>query len=339
MKNNKPKVAINGFGRIGRQIFRINLEKGSPLDIVAVNNIGDNKTTAHLLKYDSSYGTMKAKIETKDENSITVNGKKIAYLQVREPSELPWKKMGVDLVIECTGVFRDRKGAGKHLQAGAKKVLISAPGKNIDITLVKGVNDDKYNPKKHHIVSNASCTTNCMAPITKVLHQALGIEFGMMTTIHSYTNDQRLLDLEHKDLRRARAAAQSMIPTTTGAAVAVGEVIPSLKGKLNGHSIRVPLPVVSILDFTFMSRKKTSAEKVNAILEKAAKGKLKGILGVSNEPLVSIDYKQDERSSIVDALSTLVMKDKMVKVLSWYDNEWGYSNRTVEIAAMMAKKL
>lgn len=337
--NNKPKVAINGFGRIGRQIFRINLEKGSPLDIVALNNIGDNKTTAHLLKYDSNYGTLAAEIKTEDENSITVNGKRMAYLQIKDPATLPWKDLGIDIVIECTGMFTDRENAAKHLTAGARKVIISAPGKNVDITLLMGVNQDQYDPEKHQVISNASCTTNCMAPIVKVLNENLGIEYGLMTTVHAYTNDQRLQDLEHKDLRRARAAGQSIIPTTTGAAKTVGEVIPELKGKLNGHSIRVPVPVVSILDFTFLSKKPTTAEAVNAMLTEAANSSLKGILAVSNEPLVSVDYKKDEHSSIVDALSTLVMEGNLVKVLSWYDNEWGYSVRTVEMTQMVADKL
>ncbi len=340
MNSSKPKVAINGFGRIGRQIFRINMEQGYPLDIVAVNNIGDNKTSAHLLKYDSSYGTLSNEIiSAEDGKSIRIDEKKIAYLQIKDPADLPWKELGVDIVIECTGVFTDREGSSKHLQAGAKKVLISAPGKNIDITLVMGVNQDKYDPANHHIVSNASCTTNCMAPLAKVLHEKFGIKYGLMTTVHAFTNDQRLQDLDHKDLRRARAACQSIIPTTTGAAKTVGEVIPDLKGKLNGHSIRVPIPVVSILDFTFLSAKPTTVEEVNAALDEAANSSLKGILGVSHEPLVSIDYKKDERSSIVDALSTLVMEGNMVKVLSWYDNEWGYSVRTVEMARMMADRL
>lgn len=335
----RPKIAINGFGRIGRQIFRINLEKGSPLDIVAINNLGDNKTAAHLLKYDSNFGTITDDISCPDQHHIKVNKQKIQYLQVRAPSDLPWKKLGIDIVIECTGAFTDRDNASLHLQAGAKKVLISAPGKNPDITLLMGVNEKKYNPAKHHIISNASCTTNAMAPIAQILHQSLGIEYGLMTTIHSITNDQRLQDLDHKDLRRARAACQSIIPTTTGAAQTVGEVIPALKGKLNGHSIRVPVPTVSLLDFTFMSKKPTTPEKVNAILKKAAQGKLKGILGYCDEPLVSVDFKKDPRSSIIDSLSTLVMNKKMVKIMSWYDNEWGYSTRTHEICQLLAKKI
>jgi len=339
MANSKPKVAINGFGRIGRQIYRVNVETGYPLDIVAVNNIGDNKTSAHLLKYDSNYGTLAQTVVCEDEKSITIDGKKVQYLQVKDPATLPWKDLGIDIVIECTGLFTDRESASKHLQAGAKKVVISAPGKNVDITMLMGVNQEQYDPARHNIISNASCTTNCMAPIVKVLHEKLGIEYGLMTTIHAYTNDQRLQDLDHKDLRRARAAGQSIIPTTTGAAQTVGEVIPELKGKLNGHSIRVPIPVVSLLDFTFMSKKETTVEEVNAILTEAANTTMKNILGVCNEPLVSIDFKKDSRSSIIDALSTMLMEKKMVKVLSWYDNEWGYSTRTVEVVKLIADKL
>ena len=335
----KPKIAINGFGRIGRQIFRINLEKGSPLDIVAVNNIGDNKTAAHLLKYDTNFGTLANEVSCPNADNIQVDGKTVKYLQIKDPAQLPWKDLGVDIVIESTGLFTDKENASKHLAAGAKKVIISAPGKGVDMTLLMGVNEKQYDPSKHHIVSNASCTTNCMAPLTQVLHDALGIQYGLMTTVHSYTNDQRLQDLEHKDLRRARAAAQSIIPTTTGAAQTVGEVIPALKGKLNGHSIRVPVPVVSILDFTFLSSKPTTVEEVNSLLKTASETTLKGILGFSNEPLVSIDYKKDSRSSIVDGLSTLVMEGNMVKVLSWYDNEWGYSTRTVELTELIANKL
>jgi glyceraldehyde 3-phosphate dehydrogenase len=339
MVNQKPKVAINGFGRIGRQIFRINLEKGYPLDIVAVNNIGDNKTTAHLLKYDSNYGILDAPVAVDDENSITVDGKKIQYLQVKDPAQLPWKDLGIDIVIESTGLFTDRDSASKHLAAGAKKVIISAPGKNPDITLLMGVNSEKYDPAQHHIVSNASCTTNCMAPIVKILNDKLGIEYGLMTTVHSYTNDQRLQDLEHKDLRRARAAGLSMIPTTTGAAQTVGEVIPELKGKLNGLSVRVPTPVVSLLDFTFMSKKPTSVAEVNSFLKDASHSTMTGIVLYCEEPLVSVDFKKDPHSSIVDSLSTMVMENNMVKILAWYDNEWGYSTRTVEVTKLVADKL
>ncbi len=338
MSNNKPKVAINGFGRIGRQIFRINLEKGEPLDIVAVNNLGNNQTSAHLLKYDSNFGTLDADVSCPNDNVIKVNGKEIQYLQVKDPAELPWKDLNIDIVIESTGVFTDRENASKHLQAGAKKVLLSALGKNMDATILMGVNESDYNPEQHHLVSNASCTTNCLAPIVKVLHKSIGIEHGLMTTVHSYTNDQRLQDLEHKDPRRARAAAQSIIPTTTGAANAIGLIIPGLNGKLNGHSIRVPVSAVSILDFTFLASRNTSVEEVNNLLKEAEKGELQGILGFSNEPLVSIDYKKDSRSAIVDGLSTLVMQNNLVKVFAWYDNEWGYSTRTLEIAELIASK-
>lgn len=339
MPNQQPRIAINGFGRIGRQIFRINLEKGSPLNIVAVNNIGDNKTTAHLLKYDSNFGTMAEPVVCEDANSITIGGQKVVYLQEKDPAKLPWKDLNIDIVIESTGLFTDKESASKHIAAGAKKVVISAPGKGVDITLLMGVNQDQYDATKHNIVSNASCTTNCLAPIVKILNEKLGIEHGLMTTIHSYTNDQRLQDLEHKDLRRARAAAQSIIPTTTGAAVTVGEVIPELKGKLNGHSIRVPTPVVSLIDFTFTAKRDTTIEEVNAILKDASHASLRGIMAYSEEPLVSIDYKKDPHSSIVDALSTLVMDNRMVKVFAWYDNEWGYSNRTVEVVKLIADKL
>jgi len=334
----KPKVAINGFGRIGRQIFRINLEKGSPLDIVAVNNIGDNKTTAHLLKYDSNFGTLEAEVTCEDNDSITVAGKKIKYLQIKDPAELPWKDLGVDIVIESTGFFTDREGASKHLLSGAKKVIISAPAKNPDITLLMGVNQEKYDSAAHNIISNASCTTNCMAPIVKVMNDTLGVKYGLMTTIHSYTNDQRLQDLEHKDLRRARAAAQSIIPTTTGAATTVGEVIPELKGRLNGFSVRVPTTVVSLLDFVFETEKETSIEEVNKILEDVSKGAMKGIIDFNLLPLVSVDYKKNTNSAIVDGLSTMVMEKTMVKVVAWYDNEWGYSTRTVEITELIASK-
>ncbi len=339
MQNQQPRIAINGFGRIGRQIFRVNLEKGSPLNIVAVNNIGDNKTTAHLLKYDSNFGTMAEPVVCEDANSITVGGQKVVYLQEKDPAKLPWKDLNIDIVIESTGLFTDKESASKHIAAGAKKVVISAPGKGVDITLLMGVNQDQYDAAKHNIVSNASCTTNCLAPIVKILNEKLGIEHGLMTTIHAYTNDQRLQDLEHKDLRRARAAAQSIIPTTTGAAITVGEVIPELKGKLNGLSIRVPTPVVSLTDFTFTAKRDTTIEEVNSILKDASHASLSGIMAYSEEPLVSIDYKKDPHSSIVDALSTLVMDNRMVKVFAWYDNEWGYSNRTVEIVKMIADKL
>lgn len=332
-----PRVAINGFGRIGREIFRTNLER-KLVEIVAINDLGDNKTLAHLLKYDSNYGTLEADIEVTD-NSITVNGNTIPVFSQRNPDELPWQEHNVDIVIEATGHFRDREGANKHIQAGAKKVIISAPGKNVDFTTVLGVNENDYNPTEHHIISNASCTTNSLAPAVKVLNDKFGIKRGLMTTIHAYTNDQRILDLPHKDLRRARAAALSIIPTTTGAAKAVTEVIPELAGKLNGMAIRVPTPTVSLVDFTFETEKNTSIAEINQVFKQAAEGNLKGILAYSEQPLVSVDYKAHPASSIVDALSTQVMADNMVKVLTWYDNEWGYSNRTLELAAFVGAKM
>ncbi len=335
----KTKIAINGFGRIGRQIFRINAERGYPLNIVAVNDLGDINTAAHLLKYDSNYGKFDKDIQIQDQDTMIVDGQKVEYLHEKDPAALPWKDLGVEIVIESTGVFRDREGASKHLQAGASKVIISAPAKEPDASIVIGVNDDTFNKEAHNIISNASCTTNCMAPIVKVMNDTLGIDHGMMTTIHSYTNDQRILDLPHKDMRRARAAAVSMIPTTTGAAKAVCEVIPELKGKLTGMAIRVPTPVVSILDFTFVAKKETTADEVNSLLKEAANGKLKDILAVTDEELVSIDYRKDSHSAIIDAPSTQVMEGNMVKILAWYDNEWGYSNRTLELAELIAKQL
>jgi glyceraldehyde 3-phosphate dehydrogenase len=333
----KLKVAINGFGRIGRQIFRINLEKNY-FDIVAINDLGDAETLAHLLKYDSNYGTIPNKVEAKGED-ITVDGKVYKQLTEMNPENLPWKELGVDLVIEATGVFTNREGAQKHIDAGAKKVVISAPAKDeIDFTVVMGVNDKDYDPKTHHIISNASCTTNCLAPFAKVIHENFEIEKGLMTTIHSYTNDQKILDLPHKDLRRARAAAMSMIPTTTGAAKAVGLVLPDLKGKLNGLAIRVPTPTVSIVDLVCNIKKETTTEEVNEKFLKAAEGDLKGILGYSEKPLVSIDFKGDERSSIIDALSTEVIGGNLLKVMAWYDNEWGYSARIVDLIKMIEEK-
>ena len=327
----KPRVAINGFGRIGRVIQRVN-QKRKLLDIVAINDLSDTPTLAHLLKYDSSYGIFDGEVNVRD-NHLMIDGKELRVFNEKDPSKLPWKEMNIDVVIESTGAFTDRAGAGQHLTAGAKRVIISAPAKNPDITVVIGVNEDKLGAE-HLVISNASCTTNCLAPIVKVLHGAFGIEKGFMTTAHSYTNDQRILDLPHKDLRRARAAALSMIPTTTGAAQAVAEVIPELAGKLNGLSIRVPTPTVSVVDFVCVVKKNTSAKEVNDVLQKMADGKLHGVLGVSTEPLVSIDYKGNQLSSIVDALSTMAI-DNLVKVIAWYDNEWGYSNRTVELAGML----
>ncbi len=337
--SSKPKVAINGFGRIGRQVYRVNMDMGYPLDIIAVNNIGDNKTTAHLLKYDSNFGTLNAEVICKNANTITVGDKTLIYLEEKDPLKLPWKDLGIDIVIECTGIFKDREGASKHLTVGAKKVIISAPGKDPDITMVLGINQDEYNPDQHHIISNASCTTNCLAPVVKVLNDKLGIIQGFMTTIHSYTNDQRLQDLEHHDMRRARAAAINIIPTSTGAARTVAEVIPELKGKLDGHSIRVPTPVVSIVDFVCNVKKETSIEEVNTLFKDASQSYLRGIMDFTMEPLVSTDFKKNTHSSIVDGLSTLIINDTFIKVLSWYDNEWGYSCRTVDMTKMIADKL
>ncbi|MDR7866491.1 MAG: ArsJ-associated glyceraldehyde-3-phosphate dehydrogenase [Sporomusaceae bacterium] len=330
------KVGINGFGRIGRNVFRAAL--GNPaLDIVAVNDLTDAETLAHLLKYDSVHGTLAAEVEAKEGN-IVVNGKTIKVLAERDPANLPWGSLGVSVVVESTGRFTDAEKAAAHLKAGAKKVIISAPAKGEDITIVMGVNDAKYDPAKHHIVSNASCTTNCLAPFAKVLHEKFGIKHGMMTTVHSYTNDQQILDLPHKDLRRARAAAMSIIPTTTGAAKAVALVLPELKGKLNGFSLRIPTPNVSITDLVVEVEKPTTVEEVNAALKAASENELKGILGYSEKPLVSRDYNGDPRSSIIDALSTMVVDGSLVKVISWYDNEWGYSNRVVDLVALIAKK-
>ncbi|MFU0800475.1 MAG: ArsJ-associated glyceraldehyde-3-phosphate dehydrogenase [Xylanivirga thermophila] len=333
------RVAINGFGRIGRNAFKIALEKyPNELEFVAINDLTDAATLAHLLKYDSCYGRFNGTVEAK-EGAIVVNGKEIKILAERDPENLPWKDMGVDIVMECTGIFRDKEKAMKHIKAGAKKVVISAPAKNEDITIVMGVNEDKYDPANHNIISNASCTTNCLAPFAKVLHEEFGIKRGLMTTVHSYTNDQKILDLPHKDLRRARAAAESIIPTTTGAAKAVALVLPELKGKLNGFAMRVPTPTVSVVDLVAEIEKDATAEEINAAFKAAAEGPMKGILGYEEEPLVSIDYRQDPRSSIVDALSTMVMEGNMVKVVSWYDNEWGYSNRLVDLVNYIAARL
>lgn len=333
----KPKVAINGFGRIGRQVFRINLEKDY-FDIVAINDLSDAKTMAHLLKYDSNYGILAQEVKAEDKD-IVVDGKKYDVFTERDPEKLPWADLGVDVVIEATGVFRTREGAQKHINAGAKKVILTAPGKDeIDFTTVLGVNDGDYDPENHNILSNASCTTNCLAPIAKVLNDTFGIEKGLMTTIHSYTTSQKVLDMSDKDLRRARAAGESMIPTTTGAAKAVALVLPELKGKLNGMAIRIPTPTVSLVDLTFVSEKSTSVEEVNSALKAAADGPMKGYLGYSTEPLVSIDYKGNPHSSIVDALSTKVIGDNLVKVLSWYDNEWGYSSRVVDLVKLIGDR-
>ncbi len=331
------RIGINGFGRIGRCILRAG-HKNPELEFVGINDLTDPKTLAHLLKYDTVHGRMDAKVEAK-EGAIAVDGKDIRILSVKSPAELPWNDLGVDIVLECTGLFRDRDKAGEHLSAGAKKVIISAPAKGEDLTVVMGVNHEKYDPQNHHIVSNASCTTNCLAPVAKVLNDTFGIEKGLMTTIHAYTNDQKILDLPHKDLRRARAAAISMIPTTTGAAKAVALVLPELEGKLDGMAIRVPTMNVSVVDLVATVSKKVTVEDVNQALKEAAEGALKGILAYCEEPLVSIDFNGTTTSSNLDAALTSVMDGSMVKVLSWYDNESGFSHRMVDLALLMAKDL
>jgi glyceraldehyde 3-phosphate dehydrogenase len=330
------KVGINGFGRIGRNVFRAALNNPN-VEIVAVNDLTDVNTLAHLLKYDSTHGRLNAKVEV-GEGALIVNGKTIKVFAERDPGNLPWASVGAEIVVESTGIFTAKEKAELHLKGGAKKVIISAPATNEDITIVLGVNEDKYDPAKHTIISNASCTTNCLAPFTKVLHEKFGIVKGLMTTIHSYTNDQQVLDLPHKDLRRARAAAENIIPSTTGAAKAVSLVLPELKGKLNGMSFRVPSPNVSVTDLVAELKVNVTVEEVNAALKAAAEGPLKGIMNYSEEPLVSRDYNGDPASSTIDALSTMVVEGNMVKVVSWYDNEWGYSNRVVDLAAYIASK-
>jgi glyceraldehyde 3-phosphate dehydrogenase len=326
------RVGINGFGRIGRLVFRA--ARGQDLEIVGINDLTDAKTLAHLLKYDSIHGRYPGEVAAA-ENAIVVDGVKIPVSAERDPAKLPWSKLGAKLVIESTGIFTDRAGAGKHLEAGAERVIISAPAKDPDVTIVLGVNNNDYDPKKHKIISNASCTTNCLAPIAKVLNDQFGVESGWMTTIHSYTNDQVMLDFPHKDLRRARAGALSMIPTSTGAATAIGLVLPALKGKLDGYSMRVPTADVSVVDLSVKLAKSTSAEAINAAMKAAADGPLKGILAYTDEPLVSVDFLGNPHSSILDALSTKVMGGNFAKVLSWYDNEWGYSNRVVDLARVV----
>lgn len=331
------KVAINGFGRIGRNVFKIANEEKRDWEIVAINDLTDAKTLAHLLKYDSLFGKFNGEVDYK-EDAIIVNGKEIKVLAERDPEKLPWGELGIDVVIESTGIFRSKKEASKHITAGAKKVVISAPAKEEDITVVMGVNEKKYDPKNHNILSNASCTTNCIAPLAKVLDEKFTIKRGLMTTIHAYTNDQRILDLPHSDLRRARAAAESIIPTTTGAAEAVALVLPQLKGKLSGMAMRVPTPTVSVVDLVLELEKPTTKEEINKVFKEAAKGELKGILEYSDEPLVSIDYKQDPHSTIIDGLSTMTMEGNMVKVVAWYDNEWGYSARVVDLTSYIVSK-
>lgn len=334
---NPIRVAINGFGRIGRNFYRAAYGKTS-FEIVAVNDLFDTKTLAHLLKYDSVLGMFKAEIKA-EADAITIDGKKVKTFAKRDPAELPWTELNIDLVIEATGIFRDRPGALKHLEAGAKKVIISAPAIDPDITLVLGVNHEKYDPKMHHLVSNASCTTNCLAPVAKVLVDNFGIEKGLMTTVHAYTMDQRLLDFGHKDLRRARAAAVNMIPTTTGAARALALVLPELEGKLDGMSIRVPTPNVSLIDLVVILSQSTNVEEINSTFEEAARTSMKGIIEYQSEPLVSIDFNGNPYSAIFDALSTSVIDGNMAKILAWYDNEFGFSNRLVELVELMGKTL
>ncbi|WP_457630705.1 type I glyceraldehyde-3-phosphate dehydrogenase [Oceanithermus sp.] len=329
------KIGINGFGRIGRQVFRILHERG--LDVVLVNDLTDNKTLAHLLKYDSVYGRFPGEVSYTDEY-IVVDGKKIHATATRNPEELPWKELGVDVVIEATGVFRDREGASKHLKAGARKVIITAPAKDPDVTVVIGVNEGDYDPAKHNIISNASCTTNSLAPVMKVLDEAFGVKRSMMTTVHSYTNDQRILDLPHKDLRRARAAAINIIPTTTGAAKATGIVLPQLAGKFDGAALRVPTPTGSISDITAVLARSVTAEEVNAALKAASEGPLKGILGYNEEEIVLHDIVGSSYSTIVDAPFTKAI-DNLVKVYTWYDNEWGYSTRVADLVEIVGKSL
>jgi len=330
------RVGINGFGRIGRNILRASLGHHD-MDFVAVNDITTAETLAHLLKYDSVLGNLQAKIEVKNGN-ISVDGDEFKVFSVKDPAELPWKELGVDIVFESTGKFTKRDDVNKHIAGGAKKVIVTAPAKGPDATLVMGVNDGTYDAAKHHVISNASCTTNCLAPFAKVINDRFVIKKGWMTTVHAYTNDQNILDLPHKDLRRARAAALSIIPTTTGAASALGEVIPALKGKLDGIALRVPTPNVSVVDLAVLVEKKTTADEVNAAFRAASAGELKGILGCSDAPLVSIDFRGNSYSSIVDMAFTKVLDGDFVKVLSWYDNEWGYSCRCIDLVRMIASK-
>jgi glyceraldehyde 3-phosphate dehydrogenase (phosphorylating) len=332
------KVGINGFGRIGRLALKAMIQRcGGKAEVAAVNDLTDAKTNAHLFKYDSNYGIYPGKVEARDDG-IVVDGKKITVLAEREPAKIPWKDYGVDIVIESTGLFTQASKAAAHLQGGAKKVIISAPAQEEDISIVLGVNEGQYDPAKHRIISNGSCTTNCIAPVIKVLHQNFSIVHGLMTTVHSYTNDQKILDVFHRDLRRARSAGTNIIPTTTGAARVVGVVIPELQGKLHGISLRVPTPVVSIVDFVADLKKKVSAEEINTAFRKAADGELKGILEYCDQPLVSSDFKGNPASAIFDALSTMVIDGNMIKVLAWYDNEWGYSCRLADLVAYIIKK-
>jgi glyceraldehyde 3-phosphate dehydrogenase len=332
------KIAINGFGRIGRLVLRSMLARHEKeLTVVAINDMADLKTNAHLFRYDTSYGVFPGEVKI-GEGSLGLNGWNVAVLNQKDPARLPWKQLGVDIVIESTGVFTDGEKIKAHLEAGAKKVIVTAPATNEDLTVVLGVNDERYEPRKHHIVSNASCTTNCLAPVAKVLHDNFGIERGLMTTTHAYTNDQRILDLMHKDLRRARAAAMNIVPTSTGAAKAIGLVMPELKGKLHGLSLRVPTATVSVVDLVVDLKNSANVESINNALKKAAEGAMKGFLAYCDEPLVSSDFRGNPASSIVDSLCTEVLEGKMAKVLSWYDNEWGYSCRVGDLAVLMAEK-
>ncbi len=334
----KTKVAINGFGRIGRITLKAILEQKSSLtEVTAINDLADPKTLAHLFKYDSVHGRFDGEVEAGEE-ALIINGKSIQMLSEKDPANLKWGKMDVDIVIEATGVFRKREEVAKHLAAGAKKVIIAAPAKDEDITIVLGVNEDRYDPEHHHIISNSSCTTNCLAPVAMILDERFGIKSGFVTTVHSYTNDQKILDLPHKDLRRSRAAFMSIIPTTTGAAKAIGLVLPRLKGKLNGVAVRVPTPTVSLVDLVAVLNEEVSEEDVNNVLKEAAGGRLKGIMDYSEEELVSMDYKGDPHSSIVDAASTMVIGGNMVKIMAWYDNEWGYSHRVADLVEYIVGK-
>jgi glyceraldehyde 3-phosphate dehydrogenase len=332
------RVGINGFGRIGRNYFRALLEQGADIEIVAVNDLGDTATTAHLLKYDTILGRLKAEV-THTEDTITVDGHTIKVLSERNPADIPWGEMGVDIVIESTGIFTKKADAEKHIAGGAKKVLISAPAKDEDITIVMGVNQDKYDPANHHVVSNASCTTNCVAPMAKVLDENFGIARGLMTTVHAYTNDQRILDFPHKDLRRARAAAENIIPTTTGAAKATALVLPQLKGKLDGIAMRVPVPTGSATDLVVHLEREVTKDEVNAAFKKAADGELKGIIDYTEDPIVSSDIVSDPASCIFDSSLTMVQEGNSVKILGWYDNEWGYSNRLVDLTVFVGGQL
>jgi len=332
------RVGINGFGRIGRQSLKAILERAPELEVVAINDLVETSLNALLFKHDSTYGAYPGIVDHTDD-ALIIDGREIKVLKEKDPATLPWGDLGVDVVLESTGIFTDAEKAKAHLHAGAKKVIISAPAKGEDITIVLGVNDDKYDPDRHHVISNASCTTNCLAPAAKVVNDAFGIERGLMNTIHSYTNDQRILDVAHKDPRRARAAGQNIIPTSTGAAKALALVIPDLKGRFDGFSLRVPTPTVSVVDFTADVRRETSVEEINEAFRAAEAGPMRGILGVSDEPLVSTDFRGDSRSSIVDSASTMVLGGTMVKVIAWYDNEWGYSCRCADLLKLVAAKL